>query len=46
MVTTGIEAINEKIKKESEFVSALMAEMEKVIVGQRFWWDYWRTATS
>ena len=36
MVTTGIEAINEKIKKESEFVSALMAEMEKVIVGQRY----------
>ncbi|MFH1715188.1 MAG: MoxR family ATPase [Elusimicrobiota bacterium] len=30
-----IKAINEKVKKESEFVTILFAEMEKAIVGQR-----------
>lgn len=32
----GIEAINEKVKKESGFVKTLIDEMEKVIVGQRY----------
>jgi MoxR-like ATPase len=36
MPATGIEAINDKVKKESEFVQVLMREMEKVIVGQRY----------
>ncbi|MBI5124041.1 MAG: AAA family ATPase [Candidatus Omnitrophica bacterium] len=31
-----MEAINEKVKKESAFVQKLMNEMEKVIVGQRY----------
>lgn len=31
-----IEAINEKVKKESAFIQRLMQEMEKVIVGQRY----------
>jgi MoxR-like ATPase len=34
--STGIEAINVKVKKESAFVQALVTEMEKVIVGQRY----------
>ena len=36
MLNTGIEAINEKVKKESAFVKSLMDEMEKVIVGQKY----------
>ncbi len=36
MIGTGIAAINEKIKKESVFVHGLMAEIEKVIVGQKY----------
>lgn len=31
----GITLINEKVKKESSFVSAVLMEMEKVIVGQQ-----------
>ncbi len=33
---TGITAINEKVKKESIFVQNLTAEIEKVIVGQKY----------
>ncbi len=33
---TGITAINEKVKKESIFVQSLAAEIEKIIVGQRY----------
>ncbi|MBW2332195.1 MAG: MoxR family ATPase [Deltaproteobacteria bacterium] len=33
---TGITAINEKVKKESAFISALVSETRKVIVGQRY----------
>jgi MoxR-like ATPase len=36
MPNTSVEAINEKVKKESAFVSAVVTEMEKVIVGQRY----------
>lgn len=36
MPATSVEAINEKVKKESEFVNRLIQEMEKVIVGQRY----------
>ncbi len=36
MSDTGITAINEKVREESAFVAALRAEMEKVIVGQRY----------
>jgi len=36
MMNTGIESINEKVKKESAFVKSLVDEMEKVIVGQRY----------
>jgi MoxR-like ATPase len=36
MPATSVEAINEKVKKESEFVNRLLQEMEKVIVGQRY----------
>jgi len=32
----GIEAVNEKVKKESVFVQALVQEIEKVIVGQKY----------
>src|SRR3989338_7475934 len=32
----AIDAINEKVKKESAFVTALVQEMEKVIVGQKY----------
>ena len=39
MSDTGITAINEKVKEESAFVAALRAEMEKVIVGQRYLLD-------
>lgn len=31
-----VEVINEKVKKESAFVSKLISEMEKVIVGQKY----------
>ena len=36
MLNADIEAINEKIKKESAFVKTLVDEMEKVIVGQKY----------
>lgn len=36
MAEEGITAINEKIKKESIFVQSLIAEIEKVIVGQKY----------
>jgi len=36
MVTGGISAINEKVKKESAFVRDLTTEIEKVIVGQKY----------
>ncbi|MFA6321622.1 MAG: AAA family ATPase [Candidatus Omnitrophota bacterium] len=36
MLNTGIEAINEKVKKESVFVKTLVDEIEKVIVGQKY----------
>ena len=35
-MATGIEAVNEKVKKESAFIQALLNEIEKVIVGQRY----------
>ncbi|MBW2036479.1 MAG: MoxR family ATPase [Deltaproteobacteria bacterium] len=35
-MATGITAINEKVKQESAFVSALVSEIRKVIVGQRY----------
>ena len=31
-----ITQINEKVKKESQFIEAIMLEMQKVIVGQRY----------
>jgi MoxR-like ATPase len=36
MPTTTVDAINEKVKKESAFVGKLIDEIEKVIVGQRY----------
>ncbi len=36
MAGAGISAINEKVKQESVFVQGLTAEMEKVIVGQKY----------
>ncbi|MBF0345993.1 MAG: AAA family ATPase [Nitrospirae bacterium] len=36
MLDGGIEAINEKITKEGAFVSLLLSEIEKIIVGQRY----------
>ena len=39
MSSTGITAINEKVREESAFVSALQAEMQKVVVGQRYLLD-------
>ena len=36
MLNTGVEAINEKVKKESAFVKTLVDEMEKIIVGQKY----------
>jgi MoxR-like ATPase len=39
MSDTGITAINEKVKQESAFVAPLRAELEKVIVGQRYLLD-------
>jgi len=35
-MSTGIQAINDQVKEHSVFVAALRAEMEKVIVGQRY----------
>ncbi|OIO36609.1 MAG: ATPase [Candidatus Omnitrophica bacterium CG1_02_44_16] len=35
-MNTGLTAINEKVQKESLFVQALIAEIEKVIVGQKY----------
>ena len=36
MPDTTVEAINEKVKKESAFTQKIIQEMEKVIVGQRY----------
>jgi MoxR-like ATPase len=35
-MANGVEAINEKVKKESSFIQALVQEIEKVIVGQKY----------
>src|SRR3990167_3345339 len=35
-MATAIDAINEKVKKESAFIQELIGEMEKVIVGQKY----------
>jgi len=35
-MSTGITAINEEVKKASEFVTPLLTEMSKVIVGQKY----------
>ncbi|MFH0952771.1 MAG: MoxR family ATPase [Verrucomicrobiota bacterium] len=35
-MNTGISIINERVKEESVFVASLRAEMEKVIVGQKY----------
>ena len=39
MPESGITAINEKVRKESSFVEALLMETEKVIVGQKYLLD-------
>ena len=39
MSTSGITAINEKVQQESAFVAPLRAELEKVVVGQRYMLD-------
>jgi len=39
MSDTGITAINEKVKEESAFIAPLRAELETVIVGQRYLLD-------
>jgi MoxR-like ATPase len=39
MVATDIAALNEKIKRESAFVQALLTETQKVMVGQRYLLD-------
>ncbi len=36
MIEGGITAINEKVRQESAFVTNLISEIEKVIVGQRY----------
>jgi len=36
MLNSAVEAINEKVKKESGFVQTVIHEMEKVIVGQKY----------
>ncbi|MCX5713786.1 MAG: AAA family ATPase, partial [Candidatus Omnitrophica bacterium] len=36
MSYTGISAINAKVQEESVFVKSLLAEIEKVIVGQKY----------
>jgi len=38
-MNTGIGLINDRVKEESVFVAALRAEMEKVIIGQRYMLD-------
>jgi MoxR-like ATPase len=35
-MNTGITAINDRVKEESVFVAALRAEIEKVIIGQKY----------
>ena len=35
-MATAIDAINEKVKKESAFIQPLVTEIEKVIVGQKY----------
>jgi MoxR-like ATPase len=35
-MNTGLTAINEKVQKESLFVQSLVAEIGKVIVGQKY----------
>lgn len=35
-MSTGLTAINEKVQKESLFVQSLSAEIEKVIIGQKY----------
>ncbi len=35
-MNSGITAINDRVKEESVFIAALRAEMEKVIVGQKY----------
>ena len=37
--SSGITAINEKVQQESAFVAPLRAELEKVVVGQRYMLD-------
>ena len=39
MSETNISAINEKVKKESSFVAAIVMEMDKVLIGQRYLLD-------
>ncbi len=36
MAESGINAINEKVKKESAFIHALVSEIEKYIIGQKY----------
>ena len=36
MADRDITLINEKVKKESHFIEAVLLEMQKVIVGQRY----------
>ncbi|MDP3804042.1 MAG: AAA family ATPase [Candidatus Omnitrophota bacterium] len=36
MLNSTVEALNEKVKKESAFAQAITQEMEKVIVGQKY----------
>jgi len=36
MAESGISAINEKVKKESAFIHALVSEIEKYIIGQKY----------
>ncbi len=38
-MATGIQAINDQVKEHSVFVAALRAEMQKVIVGQKYLLD-------
>lgn len=39
MSNSGITAINDKVKQESAFIAPLRAELEKVIIGQRYLLD-------
>ena len=39
MTNQDITLINEKVKKESAFIEAIILEMQKVIVGQRYLLD-------